>query len=86
MSEGIITFNFFNQNISTKKLFTGIDESFENINKKNIHISYSLDDNLVYPTLVSMLSGLENCNKENFIIYHLLFSYKKIHFLVNFLF
>ena len=75
LSEGIITFNFFNQNISTKKLFTGIDESFENINKKNIHISYSLDDNLVYPTLVSMLSGLENCNKENFIIYHLLFSY-----------
>ena len=75
LSEGTITFNFFNQNISTKKLFTGIDESFENINKKNIHISYSLDDNLVYPTLVSMLSGLENCNKENFIIYHLLFSY-----------
>ena len=44
LSEGIITFNFFNQNISTKKLFTGIDESFENINKKNIHISYSLED------------------------------------------
>ena len=41
-----------------------------------IHISYSLDNKLIYPTLVSMVSGLENNNKnKNIIVYHLLLSH-----------
>ena len=60
----ILIFHFKNKNIIYK------------INKllKQIHISYSLDNNLIYPTLVSMLSGLEN-NYNNYIIYHLLLSH-----------
>lgn len=43
------------------------------INKKQIHISMSLDNNLVYPTLVSMTSALENNNKnQNVLVYYLL--------------
>lgn len=75
ISEKEIMINFFNQNYSTKFLFDGRDNNFDNISKNLIHISYSLDNKLVYPTLVSMLSGLENCNKENLIVYHLLFSH-----------
>ena len=76
ISESSISLNFFNQNLSAKKLFSGNDNNYENINKNVIHVSYSLDDKLVYPTLISMLSGLESCNKDNFIVYHLLLSYK----------
>ena len=76
ISESSISLNFFNQNLSAKKLFSGNDNNYENINKNVIHVSYSLDDKLVYPTLISMLSGLENCNKDNFIVYHLLLNYK----------
>ena len=76
ISQSSISMNFFNQNYSTKLLFDGRDNyNIESINKNIIHVSYSLDNKLVYPTLVSMLSGLENCNKENYIIYHLLLSY-----------
>ena len=47
-----------------------------NIDKNKIHISYSLDNKLIYPTLVSMVSGLENNNNErNILIYHLLLSH-----------
>ena len=75
ISERSITINYFNQNYSAKHLFDDRNFINENINKNLIHISYSLDNKLVYPTMVSMLSGLENCNQENFIIYHLLLSY-----------
>ena len=60
----------------SKKLFQyKIDEiEYKNLNK--IHISYSLDNKLIYPTLVSMVSGLENNNKnKNIIVYHLLLSH-----------
>ena len=55
--------------------FKNIDMIYK-INKlqKSIHISYSLDNNLIYPTLVSMISGLEN-NDNNYIQYHLLLSH-----------
>ena len=75
ISQSSLTLNYFNQNYSAKLLFDGRDNSYENIGKNIIHISYSLDNRLVYPTMVSMLSGLENCNEENFIVYHLLLSY-----------
>ena len=45
-------------------------------NLNQIHISYSLDSKLIFPTLISMLSGLENNNNSNnIIIYHLLLSH-----------
>ena len=44
--------------------------------KNQIHIAMAIDNNFVYPTLVSMASGLYNNNKEkNIIVYHLLFSH-----------
>ena len=44
--------------------------------ENKIHIVYSLDNKISYPTLVSMTSGLENNNqKSNIIIFHLLLSY-----------
>ena len=60
-----------------KKLFQyNNEEVIEDNNLTQIHISYSLDNNLIYPTLVSMVSGLENNNyNKSIIIYHLLFSY-----------
>ena len=59
-----------------KKLFLYKEDNYDNINKNKIHVSYSLDNQLIYPTLVSMLSGLENNNNsKNILIYHLLFSH-----------
>ena len=59
-----------------KKLFGYKIEEYENNNLNQIHISYSLDNKIIYPTLVSMISGLENNNnKMNIIIYHLLLSH-----------
>ena len=44
--------------------------------KNQIHIAMAIDNNFVYPALVSMASGLYNNNNEkNIIVYHLLFSY-----------
>ena len=44
-------------------------------NKKYIYISMSLDNNLIYPTLVSMTSALENNeNSKNILVYYLLLS------------
>ena len=58
-----------------KRLFHFKNDEFINTTKNIIHISYSLDNKLTYPTLVSMTSGLENNNFEaNLIVYHLLFS------------
>ena len=45
-----------------------------NYNKSNIYISMAVDNNLIYPTLVSMISALENNNK-NLLNYFLLLSY-----------
>ena len=69
-----ITLNYFNQKYSNKVLFDGLDKTHENNTKNKIHVSYSLDNNLIYPTLISMLSGLENCEKDNLLVYHLLLS------------
>ena len=59
-----------------KKLFHYKDDDMRNISKNQIHVSYSLDSKLVYPTLISMVSGLENNNKDNnILIFHLLLSH-----------
>ena len=59
-----------------KKLFQYKIDEIEYKNLDKIHISYSLDNKLTYPTLVSMVSGLENNNKnKNIIVYHLLLSH-----------
>ena len=73
-------FNFINNNGQNvkfpKELFHYKDDDMNGINKNKIHVSYSLDNQLIFPTLVSMVSGLENCDKEkNILIYHLLFSH-----------
>ena len=45
-------------------------------NKLEVHISMSLDNNGIYPTLVSMTSALDNNNKDkNILVYHLLLSH-----------
>ena len=68
----LVFINNNNQNI----LFAYKNDKIENTNKNQIHITYSLDNKISYPTLVSMISGLENNNqKSNIIIFHLLLSY-----------
>ena len=74
--EKTMSINFSKQKFVTKFLFDKRDDYYDIIHKNIIHVSYSLDDKEVYPTFVSMLSGLENCNKDNIIVYHLLLSYK----------
>ena len=61
----------------SKKLFpSNNEEQIKENNLTQIHISYSLDNKLIYPTLVSMLSGLENNNyNKSIIVYHLLLSH-----------
>ena len=60
----------------SKNLFQYKVEDFSNTDLNPIHISYSLDNKLIFPTLISMLSGLENKYKDkNIIIYHLLLSH-----------
>ena len=60
-----------------KKLFQyNNEELIEDNNLTKIHISYSLDNKIIYPTFVSMVSGLENNDySKNIIVYHLLLSY-----------
>ena len=60
-----------------KLLFKNKQEKFLNLNHKNlIHICMALDNNQIYSTLISIISALENNNKEkNFLIYYLLLSY-----------
>ena len=75
-SKNVISMNYLNEIYSPKILFnTQNNNNYENATKNKIHISYSLDNKLVYPTFVSMLSGVENCNKDNLIVYHLLLSH-----------
>ena len=58
-----------------KRLFLYKDD--DTTEKKNeIHISMSIDNNGLYPSLVSIVSALENNNKsKNILIFHLLLSY-----------
>ena len=58
------------------RLFLYKEDYIDKNNKKNqIHISMAIDNNFIYPALVSMTSALENNNKKiNIIIYHLIFS------------
>ena len=55
-----------------KSLFALKEDHTEIKDKNKIRICYCIDSNLVYPTLVSMTSALENNNKEkNVIIFYL---------------
>ena len=61
------------ENINSKK--NNINQTLF-INKTEIHISMSLDNNRIYPTLVSMTSALENNdNTKNILVYYLLLSH-----------
>ena len=45
-------------------------------NKNQIHIAMAIDNKFIYPTLVSITSGLyNNDHKNNIMVYHLLFSH-----------
>ena len=45
-------------------------------NKNQIHIAMAIDNRFIYPSLVSMASGLySNNNEKNVMVYHLLFSH-----------
>ena len=72
-----LLFKKLKKNSNNQRIFEYRSDKLEENNKKNqIHISMALDNNFVYPTLVSMTSALENNNKKNnIIIYHLLLSY-----------
>ena len=63
-----------NENKLKKRLFqTRLDPIPEG--KNQIHISMTVDNNYVFPCLISMTSALYNNNKKkNVIIYHLIFS------------
>ena len=63
-----------NENKLKKRLFqTRLDPIPEG--KNQIHISMTVDNNYVFPCLISMTSALYNNNKKkNIIIYHLIFS------------
>ena len=74
-SKNVISINYLNEIYSPKIVYNAQYNNYENSTKNLIHISYSLDNKLVYPTFISMLSGLENCNKDNLIVYHLLLSH-----------
>ena len=69
----LFTNNILNQ---PHKLFLFKEDELNIKNKNQIHISMALDNNLVYPTLVSMTSALENNDQNhNIIIYYLLLSH-----------
>ena len=63
-------------NLQKEYLYKEDKNNTKYTNKKEIHISMSLDNNAIYPTLVSMTSALENNDKEkNILIYYLLLSH-----------
>ena len=69
-----ISLQIFNNSFTTNIIHNNTyNSNYEG--KNEIHVSYSLDSKLIYPTYVSMVSGLENCDKPNLMVYHLLFSY-----------
>ena len=68
-----VTFNIFNNNYMANVInFNDIQYP---IQKNEIHVSYSLDSKLIYPTYISMLSGLVNCDESNILVFHLLLAY-----------
>ena len=69
--------NFIRLNSFDNNYFSNVIDYNDNISlsKNLIHVSYSLDSKLVYPTYISMVSGLENCKEENLLVFHLLLSY-----------
>ena len=75
--ENALKNNNFNNIKEVKNLFLYHEDNITNYQAKNkIHISMALDNNAIYPTLVSMTSSLENCNKtNNILIYYLLLSF-----------
>ena len=68
-----ISLNFLNNNFISNVIH--FDNYTYPTKKNEIHVSYSLDSKLIYPTYISMLSGLENCDQSNILIFHLLLSY-----------
>ena len=68
-----------NLNDRVKNLFLVKEDDIDDAlttNKTKIHICMDLDNNLIYPTLVSMTSALENCDKnKSILIYYLLVSH-----------
>ena len=63
-------------NLQKEYLYKEDKNNTKYTNKKEIHISMSLDNNAIYPTLVSMTSALENNDKEkNILVYYLLLSH-----------
>ena len=67
-----------NKNIIKGRLFLYKEDenNSKETNKNKISIVMTSDDYVLYPTLVSMASALENNNKkENILIYHLLLSH-----------
>ena len=68
-----ISFNIFNNDYMANVInFNKIQYP---IKENEIHVSYSLDSKLIYPTYISMLSGLVNCNESNILVFHLLLSF-----------
>jgi lipopolysaccharide biosynthesis glycosyltransferase len=67
-----------NENKTKGRLFLYKEDAnnTNEINKEKIQVAMSTDNNGIYTTLVSMVSALENNNKEkNILIYHLLLSH-----------
>ena len=57
-------------------LFKKDNTKYKNNNKRDIHIVMSLNEFGIYPTLISMVSALENNNKDkNILVYYLLLSH-----------
>ena len=74
--------NDYNNKLLLKNIKEKINSNKNNINqsltinKTEILISMSLDNNAIYPTLVSMTSALENNdNNKNILVYYLLLSH-----------
>ena len=64
----------FNLKKNVRKIFLYQEDKNMNLYNKNlINICMALDNNIIYPTLVSMTSALEN-NKNNILAYNLLLS------------
>ena len=51
-----------------KNLFLYKEDHTEIKDKNKIRICYCIDENLIYPTLVSMTSALENNDKDKNVI------------------
>ena len=50
-------------------------DEYKSNNKSIIYLCMALDNKVIYPTLISMVSALENNKKGNILVYYLLLSY-----------